>query len=349
MVTIQEVADRAGVSVGSVSRVYRGHSNVSPETAGAVRKAAGELGYRHPTERRPTPHGLPVSLRRVGLVTIGMAHSLSRLPVVAALLEGAAGELGARGLTTVMIDVPDLAAVPSVLRGNGSVDGLLLKAGLEGGENDWAASPLPAAIAAFPHVWLCGRPAGARGDMVGSDDVAVGRLAAERLVGAGHRRLAFLSPKPDQRLFLEREASFTWHARRLGAHVVSLTGPRNPRPFPVKPVSDVDAVGVLLDRLLKLPERPSGVFVPADSLAALLYRALGERRLRPGRNLAVVSCNHEPLIREALSPSLVTVDIHAREIGARGVDQLWWRAARPGNPRESTVVLTPTLVEGDSA
>jgi LacI family transcriptional regulator len=183
--------------------------------------------------------------------------------------------------------------------------------------------------------------------MVGSDDAAVGRLAAERLVSRGHRRLAFLSPKSDQRLFVDREVAFCGWARRLGADALALTGPPNPKPFPVRPVDGVEAVDRLLETALRRGR--TAVFVPADSVAALLYRAMAERRLRPGRDLAVVSCNHEALLREGLTPALTTIDIHAASIGARGVDQLYWRAARPGEPRESSVLLAPVLVEGDSA
>jgi DNA-binding LacI/PurR family transcriptional regulator len=346
MATILDVARKAGVSAGSVSRVFRGAANVAPETGRAVRAAAKALGYVHPSERRPSPHGLPVALRRVGLVTIGMAHSLSRLPVVASLLEGAAAELETRGLVAVSCDAPDPSSVPAALRA-GQVDGLLLKAGLEGSEEDWSKAPVLEAARRFPHVWILGRPAGARGDMVGSDDAAVGRMAAERLVSRGHRRVAFLSPKSDHRLFVDREVAFLGWARRLGAEAVSVTGPRNPKPFPIRPVGDVETVAALLERALKA--RATAVFVPADSVAALLYRAMAERRLRPGRDLAVVSCNHEALIRDGLTPALTTIDIHAAAIGARGVDQLYWRSARPADPHESSVLLAPTLVEGASA
>lgn len=346
MVTILDVARLAGVSAGSVSRVFRQHPTVTPETASAVRKAAEKLGYVHPSERRRTPHGLPVSLRRVAIVTLGMAHSLSRIPVVAELLEGAADEARRRDLEVLLCDVPDLSAVPAVLRDR-AADGLLLKAGLQGTAEEWQA-PAVRAATSFPHVWLTGRPGGCTGDMVGSDDAAAGRLAAEYLVARGHRHLAFLSAKSDHRLFLDREMGFCWRARQLQAKVVSFLGEPGSARVPIAPVSEVESVGRLLDRLLRQKPRPTAVFVPADNMAALLYRAIAERGLRVGRDLSVISCNNERLVREGLHPDLATIDIHARETGARGVDQLYWRAARPDDPRETTVTITPSLVEGSS-
>jgi DNA-binding LacI/PurR family transcriptional regulator len=111
----------------------------------------------------------------------------------------------------------------------------------------------------------------------------------------------------------------------------------------------VASVAALLDRLLRSKERPPAVFVPADSIAVLLYRAMAERRIRPGKDLAVLSCNHEILFCEGLHPALTTIDIHAREIGARALDQLYWRAARPDHPLQTTVTIEPRLVEGASA
>jgi len=347
MATIQDVARKAGVSVGSVSRVFRRHPTVKTETDQAVRAAAAALGYVHPTERGREPHGLPVTLRRVAVLTLGMAHSLSRLPVVAALVEGAVEEARSRDLDVLMADAPDLSVVPTVLRAR-AVDGVLVKAGLQGTAEQWKA-PVVEALRALPHVWIEGRPEGCGGDMVGSDSQAVGRLAAERLTARGHRRLAFLSPKGDHQVFLERQASFTWHAGRRGAQVVPYVADPATSTLPVRPPDEVAAVAGLLDRLLRSKDRPTAVFVPADSVAVLLYRAFAERRLRPGKDLAVVSCNHEILLCEGLHPALTTIDIHAREIGARALDQLYWRAAHPDHPLQTTVTIEPRLVEGASA
>jgi DNA-binding LacI/PurR family transcriptional regulator len=112
-------------------------------------------------------------------------------------------------------------------------------------------------------------------------------------------------------------------------------------------VSDVEEVAVLADRLLALRERPTAVFVPADNLAALLYRALAARKVRVGADLSVISCNNESIIREGLSPGLCTIDIHADRVAARGVDQLAWRLAHP-DEGENTVSLAPTLLDAPS-
>jgi len=65
-VTISQVADRAGVSTATVSRVLSGSAVVNQEMAGRVREAADELGYRP----NPAARGLATGLHRTMAVVV---------------------------------------------------------------------------------------------------------------------------------------------------------------------------------------------------------------------------------------------------------------------------------------
>ncbi|GCE23870.1 LacI family DNA-binding transcriptional regulator [Dictyobacter kobayashii] len=56
-VTVKDVARKADVSVGTVSRVFNNHSNVSEEIRGRVLRAAAELGYDRPVNPEPPRTG----------------------------------------------------------------------------------------------------------------------------------------------------------------------------------------------------------------------------------------------------------------------------------------------------
>ncbi len=344
-ITVNEVARRARVSLGSVSRVLSGAPDVSPEMAAKVRKAARDLGYQ-PLRRRAGGGRHPLQGRTLALVLLGMGQSLLRLPVIAAAIHGVEAALSEAGARLFIADVPGLDRVPEALC-RGRVDGLILKSALQGDVIGRLHPGLRARIQELPSVWFLGRPAGITGDVVQADDRAVGRLAAEHLVARGHRRVAYLNPKSGHLLFGRREESFLWRARELGARARSVPAPAGDWGLPLGVVERTDAIQAMLDRLLRGPARPSAVFVPADSIAAALYRALQERGLRPGADLAVVSCNHEPPILAGLFPSLSTVDIRAEQIGRRAVDQLAVRIANPGAPPVD-IGLEPALVEGAS-
>jgi DNA-binding LacI/PurR family transcriptional regulator len=57
-VTIRQVAETAGVSIATVSRVVNGHSDVSAGTREAVQRVLREHGYQAGGRSRPAPTGL---------------------------------------------------------------------------------------------------------------------------------------------------------------------------------------------------------------------------------------------------------------------------------------------------
>ncbi len=339
-----DVARLAGVSLGSVSRALRGSPGVAPELHRRVRDAVRRLGYVPLRRRRAEAASLRG--RTVAVLLLGMQDSLVRLPVVAAALQGAEAALGEAGARCLLANLPRPGPLPSSLE-RARIDGFVLKSAQQGDVLGRMDAALAERIRAVPSVWVLGRPGGAPGDAVGPAEESVGRLAAGALVRRGHRRLAFLNPKPDHALFVRRQASFTAHARRAGASVVPVLGAAGRWTLPLGIVDGPRALGELLDRLLRMRRRPTGVFVPGDSIAAMLYRAMAERGLRPGRDLSVVSCNHETPLIAGLHPTPVTVDVHAERIGRRAVARLEERLRDPGAVYEE-IGIEPDLVEGGS-
>jgi LacI family transcriptional regulator len=283
----------------------------------------------------------------VALLLLGMDRTLVQLPVVAAAIHGVEEALAEAGARLLLSDLPQLDRLPDAL-GRSRADGFLVKSALQGevlGAIDRASLEI---LQRFPMVWLMGRPPGASwGDEVSANESAIGPIAAEHLAARGHRDLAFLNPKPDHVLFRSRQEGFVAHARRLGVRVRSFLGRPEDWSLPLRAVEGPDDLRDLLDRLLAEKRRPTAAFVPADSIAAMAYRALSERGLKVGRDLGLVSCNHEPPLLVGLHPPLTTIDIHADQIGRRAVEQLAWRMShREAPPTE--LRIEPTLVEGES-
>jgi DNA-binding LacI/PurR family transcriptional regulator len=236
--------------------------------------------------------------------------------------------------------------VPPVLERQ-RVDGVILKGALQGRWLDEITPELSTHLRGVPSVWFLGRPDGGWGDTVQSNDLQVGRLAAEYLVGRGHRTLAFLNPKPNQVTFLRRQAGFVAYGEAAGATVQKFLGEAEGWNLPLRSVKEVDAVQGLVDALIASSPRPTAVFVPGDSVAAMVYRALYVRGLTVGRDLSVISCNNETPLLAGLYPQLTTIDIHAEAIGRRTVDQLAWRMAHRAAPA-TDLTVEPTVVEGES-
>jgi LacI family transcriptional regulator len=345
-ITVKDVAVTAEVSLGTVSRVLNGDPSVSTDVRQRVRRAVETLGYTRLRSRGRTNSYSPLKGRNIALVMLGMDRSLVELPSVAAAIHGAEAALKELGANLLLVDIPRADHVPTVL-GRNRIDGLLLKGALQGGLLEKGDSVLLGRLSQIPSIWFLGKPPGAWGDVVQSDDRMVGQLAVEHLWEHGHRRLAVLNPNPDHATFSQRQAAFEWHARRRGAELVTLVSTSGGMNLPAPPVDAVENVDELVEQLFALPKPPTAVFVPGDVVAAMVYRAMSKRDLQIGRDLSLISCNYESTLLAGLYPSLTTIDIRAVGIGRRAVDQLTWRLAHREAPLDD-IGVEPALRPGQS-
>jgi DNA-binding LacI/PurR family transcriptional regulator len=209
-----------------------------------------------------------------------------------------------------------------------------------------------------PIVWLLGRPAGGFGDAVDPDNQRVGELAAEAVLDKGHRQVAIVNPKHDHSLFAIRGRAFRQVIERAGGTVAEFVPRSPPARFPLQPVMDVSQVQPLVDhaieglrrRTARGPRRqsPTAIFCPADSIAALVYRALAVRGLVAGRDVSVVSCNHERSLVAGLWPSLATVEVYPQRIGRMAVEQLTRRITGQFAGTAVQIGIEPMFVPGGS-
>ena len=105
---------------------------------------------------------------------------------------------------------------------------------------------------------------------------------------------------------------------------------------------------MLFRSLLAEQPRSTAIFCPADSIAVMVYRALAARGIRPGVDIAVVSCNYERSLIAGLGPSLATFDIHPRQIGQLAVRQLTRRITGEFDGAAVTIDVKATLQPGAS-
>ena len=355
-VTIRHVAEEAGVSPGTASRALRGHPQVSAECVARVRAAADRLGYNPLRDRSGSSRPEPLAGKRIAIVMFGIDRALASLPVVAEAIHGAEEALAEAGAHPVLIDVPDPAEPPRSLR-RMMFDGIIAKAALQGQIVEQMTPKLRTALRMTPVVWLLGRPTGAPGDTADPDDVLIGRLAAAALLDNAHRRVAVVNPKADHAAFSARINAFRRAIEEGGGTVVEYpSGPERPVSFPLQPVIDVAHVQPLVNRIAEslrgrhalAHERPTAIFCPADSIAALVYRALATKGLVPGRDISLVSCNHERALVAGLWPTLATVEVHPQRLGRLAVEQLSRRITGQFAGAAVEIRVEPAFIAGGS-
>jgi DNA-binding LacI/PurR family transcriptional regulator len=186
--TLQDVAERAGVSKSLVSLVMRGEPMVREEKRRRVLEVAEELGYqvqvrsRAPTNERTTP-------------TVGVLVADLRNPVLVDVVEQAVSVLEDAGFTSVL--TPLVLPVRSSLdrrlslRTIDALKDLRVQALLIVGSVSGRAA-LADLSNEFPVVVTAAHAEGLRADVVRNDDRLGMRLVVDYLVACGHRAIAHL-------------------------------------------------------------------------------------------------------------------------------------------------------------
>lgn len=344
--TILDVARSARVSAGTVSRVINGHPSVSRDNLQRVMRAIESLNYS-PRQRKASMADVnPLEHKNVLLLMLGMDRSLASLPVVASALHGVEKAVAEARANLMIADVPGVDRVPDVLARK-NIDGVILKGAMQGDLVKQMNGELRERLRALPCVWVLGRPPTGWGDVVQVNDTLVGQIAAQHLTSLGHKRLAFISPKPSQVTLMRRQASFTFYAEHAGATVKPYLGDDRSWQFPSLAVDHVELVQGLVDKLLSERQPPTAIFAPDDSVGAMVARALAAKGLQAGREISLMSCNNDRPLLMGVYPALTTIDVHADDIGYRAVDQLAWRMSHRDAPWFDTGI-EPTLVEGQS-
>ena len=343
MITIKEVAEEAGVSLGTVSRVINNHPTVSADNLEKVNKAIQKLGYI--VKQTKGSH----QLKNVGLIFLGIDRTLVTLPVISEGIHAVQERLNENEINTFIADIPDLKKIPKFIEQN-NVDGLILKGPL--------SCPLPTSgynqlcdlLRILPTVWILGRPENAWQDHCGPDNYEIGKLAANYLHGKKHTRIAAINLQPNNLMFNERISSFIWNSQLLGATTDYFVSKVDKAiSFPNTNDSNLENMEKALESVLKAKSSYTAVFVPSDTMACLFYTACRKKGLKIGKDICIVSCNNEKSMISQLEPSLTTININIKELSYRAVDQLIWRAENQNITSSVSISIFPDLVIGESA
>jgi LacI family transcriptional regulator len=271
-VTIDDVAARAGVGVGTVSRVLNDHPAVTPETRARVRAAIESLDY-HPNRAART-----LSRRRSG--TIAVVVPFFTQPSALARLQGVLDALDDTPYEVVLYNVDHAEQrrerLQRLLRHDVGDGLLVLSLRLTSDEvarlrqADVPAVVVDADTDDLPSVVV--------------DNVEGGRLAARFLLGLGHRRIGYIGDAPDPRF------GFTSSARRLEglrAELEAAGSPLDPSLVVEGPHDRGSAREMALD-LLRRPDPPTAIFAHADTQAIGVLDAAAELAIEVPRDLSVV-------------------------------------------------------------
>ncbi len=187
--TIHDVADMAGVCISTVSRVINNKDKVHPETRQRITELIAKTGYR------PSAMARGLVLNRSQNILLGLHNIADPYCATVANLAGRQSRKHGYGLVLGNWN-NDLAIEADYLQRarDGGVDGLIVLP-LPGRKNVRWYSELVRAD--FPIVAIDALPPRLNLNSVRYDNVAIGRMAVDYLIGKGHRRITFLQSLPE--------------------------------------------------------------------------------------------------------------------------------------------------------
>lgn len=319
--TMQDVADRAGVSRALVSLVFRGSTRVADASRDAVLKAADELGYR--------PNAMARGLASRRSQTIGVVLNDLHNPFFTDVLDGIQAEADGRGYRVLLANgsnrpAAEAAAVELFLEYR--PDGIVL-IGPQLSDEAIVAAAANTAISTIARI-----VDDESIDSFTTDEMVGTRLVIDHLVELGHRSIAHIDGGSGAAARIRR--SGYEHAMRehgLGDHIRTVSG------------NYTEAGGEAgADQLLHDPVRPTAIFACNDLAAAGVVHVAQQLHIDVPHELSIVGYDNSGL--SGLGPlSLTTIDQPRFALGSEAMRALIERVE--GDRTDPVrVSMTPRLI-----
>lgn len=331
--TIRDVAKKAGVGLGTVSRVLNQSPQVRSITRQQVLDAIDELDYRpNPTARR---------------LSLGKTHTIAAItpfftrPAAVERLRGVTYSISGTeyDLIVANIETPErrVAAFRDLARRE-RVDGVLIIS-LPFSEKDaehFKRSGIPLVIIDVNNPLLH------TFNRVVVDDIEGGRKAAQHLLDLGHTRIGYISDT------LENSFPFSASRARFSGYCQALEAAG------LNPYPDLHRHGehsrsdakIITTEMLRMTDRPTAIFAASDTQAIGVLEAARDAGLRIPEDLSVVGYD-DVEIAELLG--LTTVRQLLFESGEKGVRLLIEVMQDPLREPECETLPTELIIRNTTA
>jgi len=326
--TMKDIARDLGVSVVTVSKVLRNHSDISPQTRKRVLQRMKELNYQ------PNPAARTLVTGRtnlIGLIVPDLVH-----PFFAEVAKGISAKLRSQDYSLIIASSEDDAhlerrEIEQMLARR--VDALILASTQSNPETVRRIQEQK-----LPYVLLDRKIAGVPANFVGIDDVLAGELATSHLLQIGCKTIAHIGGL-DVSIAVDRHAGYSITLARAGMSL--------PPEYSVafgRGDDSGDTAGYKgMKNLLRLNPRPDGVFCLNDPVAMGAMRAVVEAGLRIPADVAIVGCGNVHYDDLLIVP-LTSVDQDSHNLGGSAAKLAMSLIKRKGPGAPKSVILPAKLV-----
>jgi len=332
-ITLEEIAKLAGVSRSTVSRVVNDHPSVREQVRERVWQVVHETGYQ--------PHAAARSLvtrrtRTIGVIIPEHVTKLFTDPFFALLLYGITEACNTHQYH-LMLSLFNSSSKPEEMYrrvvSGGHLDGVIVA-------SVHMDDPLfPKLLKDGVSFVMAGRHPDERVNYVDVDNVGGARMAVERLIRLGHRRIATITGP----------LSMTGGEDRLAGYCQALEAHRMPVRDELIVEGDFTEEGGVMGMERLLPASPTAIFAASDVMAIGALKALREADLRVPDDVALIGFDDIPLAA-ALEPALTTVRQPIERLGSMATDLLLNLLENPPDAQAPAhrIILPAKLMVRDS-
>ncbi|WP_246018304.1 LacI family DNA-binding transcriptional regulator [Pelagibacterium montanilacus] len=328
-VTINDIADHAGVSRSTVSLVLRGSSRISKATIDRVNASIDALGY---TYNRGAANLRTQTSQAIGLIINDLMNPF--FTELTATIEEMADREGYFVYLVQSNEEPARQHKLCMSLLEHGVAGLIVCPATGSSLETFDRlheRRIPVCIAVRPF-------ASDRFDFSGPDNFRAAEIATDALLKRGHRRIAFLGGERGNPSRDDRVAGYFKALQQAGIEYDPALVVES-RPSRQSGITDVETV-------LSLRDRPTAALCYNDFVAISVMHGLRKNGLEPGSDMALIGFDGMPEA-EMSHPTLTTVSLHPREIGREAAELVISRIREP-NRDVTRRIQTPQLIVRDS-
>ena len=335
-IRIKDIADKAGVSSSTVSRVINHPDNVRFETTLKVQRAMSELGIEYDLVNTPTKEKeKQLSDNRSKLIIFN--HPVTGNQFFNEIYRGIEASASAHGMSVLSyagsINNFTLPSFLSILD-TANIIGVISACNID--------TPILNAITAkVPFVACCEYNTEVPNTYVGVDDRKAAKEATEYIISTGHRKIAFLNSSKRFRYSNHRYEGF--------CEALSDAGISIPNSWNLNISSlEYDTAHAAIMPILNSETIPNAIFSVSDIYAVAAINAARSLGLKVPRDLVVVGFDDVDAAKMS-NPSLTTVSMPRYQIGYSSAEMLYERISNPNEPIRNVLLNTVLIIRESSS
>ena len=332
-VTIKDVAEAAGVSISTVSKVLNGHYSISEKTAERVRGIMREMNYYPNANAQSFASG---SNHTVVLLANLSPNAAFRNPHMFEIIAGLEEALCRRGYRLILrgADATSACGIAEEIISRRSADAIAIHVGV-------MSHPLAAVLTRlqFPHIVLGAPDFESQVCWIDNSNTYSGAVAAGYLLSRGYRRLAFIGG---------RSYDLGSALRLQGVKQGLANGGERLEDQYIWLGESTRADGFrMTEGLLNQKQLPDAIICANNYIALGCVDAVLKREMRIPKDMGIMAFDDYPFSR-IMEPPLTVVDINVRDMGAQAAKFLTDIIRHPNMQIQTYITTSNVIARGST-